>query len=209
MNSPCHSICRDAQCRNSKIVLESHVFFARQRRCPNYSVTDAHNCKDLSANKKIGSLVTPTSAKIGLHTSWLLVVDNVTRLSHVHTYQPGPGNQQWVRGQLLITQDTTSIPLTSYSIQLISVSEGMLPNHASSLSRLLPGVTDDETEKEVARSLDYQPLALASTAIHVRKVRKGKTAANFGLTDYLKKLGNGQRGKTKFLPRQTQITPKQ
>ena len=129
--------------------------------------------------------------------NWLLVVDNVTRLSHVHTYQPGPGNQQWVRGQLLITtQDTTSIPLKSSSIQLISVSEGMLPNHASSLSRLLPGVTDDETEKEVARSLDYQPLALASTAIHVRKVRKGKTAANFGLTDYLKKLGNGQRGKT-------------
>ena len=119
----------------------------------------------------------------------MLVVDNVTRLSHVHTYHPGPGNQ-WVRGQLLITtQDTTSIPLTSSSIQLISVSEGMLPNHASSLLRLLPGVTDDETEKEVARSLDYQPLALASTAIHVRKVRKGKMAANFGLTDYLKKLG--------------------
>ena len=65
----------------------------------------------------------------------------------------------------------------------------MLPNHASSLLRLLPGVIDDETEKEVARSLDYQPLALASTAIHVRKVRKGKMAANFGLTDYLKKLG--------------------
>lgn len=129
--------------------------------------------------------------------NWLLVVDNVTRLSHVHTYQPGPGNQQWVRGQLLITtQDTTSIPLTSSSIQLISVSEGMLPNHASSLLRLFPGVTDDETEKEVAQSLDYQQLALASTAIHVRKVRKGKMASNFGLTDYLKKLGKGQRGKT-------------
>lgn len=93
---------------------------------------------------------------------------------------------------LITTQDTTSIPLTSSSIQLISVSEGMLPNHASSLLRLFPGVTDDETEKEVAQSLDYQQLALASTAIHVREVRKGKMASNFGLTDYLKKLGKGQ-----------------
>lgn len=85
------------------------------------------------------------------------------------------------RGQLLITtQDTTYIPLTGSSIQHVSVSEGMLPNHASSSLRLLSGVINDETGKEIARSLDYQPLALASAAIYVRQVPKGKIAANFG-----------------------------
>lgn len=37
----------------------------------------------------------------------------------------------------------------------IRLSEGMLPNHASSFLRLLSGVTNDETGKEIARSLDY------------------------------------------------------
>lgn len=101
-----------------------------------------------------------------------------------------------MRGQLSTTQDLTSIPLTSSSIQHISLSEGILPNHASSFLRLLSGVTNDETGKEIARSLDYKPLALASAAIYVRQVRKGKIAANFGWTDYLKKLENGRRRRT-------------
>ena len=101
------------------------------------------------------------------------------------------------RGQLLITtQDTTYIPLTCSFIQHISVSEGMLPNHVSSSLRLLSGVINDETGKKIAWSLDYQPLALASAAIYVRQVRKGKIAANFGQTDYLKKLENGRRRTT-------------
>lgn len=45
--------------------------------------------------------------------------------------------------------------LTSSSIQHISLSEGMLPNHASSFLMLLSGVTNDEAGKEIARSLDY------------------------------------------------------
>ena len=87
--------------------------------------------------------------------SWLLLVDNVTSLSRVHTYLPGLGNQQWVRGQLPTTQDIMSVPLTSSSIRHTSLSEGMLPNRASSFLRLLSGVTNDETGKEIARSLDY------------------------------------------------------
>ena len=147
---------RTLNAENSETLLESPASFARHCRRPNYIVTDTHNSKDLSTDEKIASLTTLSNKRnIGLHTSWLLLGDNVTSLSHVHTYLPDPGNQQWVRGQLPTTQDLKSIPLTSSSIQHISLSEGILPNHASSFLRLLSGVTNDETGKEIARSLDY------------------------------------------------------
>ena len=178
---------------SSETLLESYASFARHCKCPHYSVTNNTNSKYLSTDEKIASLKTLISTKIGLYTSWLLVVDNVTNLSHVHTYLPDSGNQQWERGQLLITtQDTTRIPLTSSSIQHISISEGMPPEDASSMLRLLSDVTDDGTEKEIARSLDYQPLALASAAIYVRQVHEGNIS-NFGWDDYLKKLEKGQQ----------------
>ncbi|PFX13553.1 Nephrocystin-3 [Stylophora pistillata] len=179
---------------SSETLLESYVSFARHCKCPDYSVTETRNSKDLSTDEKIASLKTLISAKIELYTSWLLIVDNVTSLSHVHTYLPGPENQQWARGQSLITtQDTKSIPLKSSFIQHISVSKGMLPDDACSMLRLLSGVTDDEIEKEIARTLEYQPLALATAAIYVRQVRDSKIASKFSWTDFLKKLEKGQR----------------
>ena len=188
---------------SSETLLESYASFARHCKCPHYSVTNITSSKYLSTDEKIASLKTLISTKIGLYTSWLLVVDNVTNLSHVHTYLPDSGNQQWERGQLLITtQDTTRIPLTSSSIQHISISEGMLPEDASSMLRLLSDVTDDGTEKEIARSLDYQPLALASAAIYVRQVHEGNIS-NFGWDDYLKKLEKGQQRTTESLLAET------
>ena len=69
--------------------------------------------EDLKTEKKITSLKTLIGKKIELYTSWLLVVDNVTSISRVHIHLPDCGNEQWVRGQLLITtQDSASIPLT-------------------------------------------------------------------------------------------------
>ncbi|KAJ7370375.1 hypothetical protein OS493_032551 [Desmophyllum pertusum] len=74
--------------------------------------------------RKDHNLKTLISTKIELYTSWLLVVDNVTSTYPVHVHLPESGNEQWARGQLLITtQDTASIPLTSSFIQHISVSK--------------------------------------------------------------------------------------
>ena len=185
---------------NSETLLESYVSFARHCKCPEYAVTSTLASKDLSTDEKTASLKTLISAKIELYTSWLLVVDNVTSVSRVHVHLPDPGNVQWVRGQLLITtQDTASIPLPSSSIQHISVSEGMYPDDACSLLRLLSGVTDSEMEKEIVQVLDYQPLALASAAIYVRQARQRKVASNFGWGDYLKKLDKGQRNTTESI----------
>ena len=58
----------------------------------------------------------------------------------------------------------------------------------------LTGITDDGMGKKVAHVLDYQPLALASAGVYVRKVRN--TNPDFGWEEYLQKLEKGKREHT-------------
>ncbi|PFX20497.1 hypothetical protein AWC38_SpisGene15058 [Stylophora pistillata] len=188
---------------NSKTLLESYVSFARHLKCPEYAVTNTFTSKDLSTIEKIRSLKTLISPKIELYSSWLLIVDNVTSMSHLDGNLPDPGNGQWARGQLLITtQDTAAIPLSSSFIQHISVSKGMDPHEARSLLEILSEVTDPEMEK-VCQVLDYQPLALASAATYVREVRKTGLSSSFGFIDFLKKLNQGKRSTTEAMLTET------
>ncbi|KAJ7369769.1 hypothetical protein OS493_036555 [Desmophyllum pertusum] len=185
-------------------LLESYVSFARHLKCPEYAVTTIVNSKDLKTDEKITNLQALISTKIELYTSWLLVVDNATSISGVHAHLPESGNEQWARGQLLITtQDTASIPSTNSFIQHISVSKGMEPHDASSLLAMLSGIASSEIEKEVAQALDYQPLALASAAIYVRQVRQNKSTSNFGWNFFLKILDTGQRESTEVILAET------
>ena len=183
-------------------LLESYVSFARHLKCPEYAITNTLYCKDLNTDEKIANLKTLITPKIEIFASWLLVVDNVTSISSMHAHLPG--NEQWARGQLLITtQDTASIPLTSPFIEHVSISEGMEPLDACSLLAVLSGVSDKEMEREVAQALDYQPLALASAATYLRQVRQNKRTSNFGWNDYLEKLNKGQRGPTEAILAET------
>ncbi|CAH3153272.1 unnamed protein product, partial [Pocillopora meandrina] len=189
---------------NSETLLESYVVFARHCKCPEYAVTDTVNSTDLSTDEKIRSLKTLIGARISYYTSWLLVIDNVINVSQIHGHVPDAGDEEWVRGQLLITtQDAFSIPLTNSEIQHVSVSEGMHPDDARSLLTILSGVNDGEMEDEVAQALDYQPLALASASIYVREVRQSKVSVNFGWGDYLEKLVGGQRNTTETILTET------
>ena len=189
---------------NSETLLESYVVFARHCKCPEYAVTNTLNSTDLCADEKIRSLKTLIGARISYYTSWLLVVDNVINVSQIHGHLPDAGDEQWVRGQLLITtQDAFSIPLTNSAIQHVSVSKGMHPDDARSLLTLLSGVNDGEMEDEVAQALDYQPLALASASLYVREVRQSKVSVNFGWGDYLEKLVGGQRNTTETILTET------
>ena len=185
---------------NSKTLLESYATFARHLKCPEYAVTNTFNAKDLSTDEKIRGLKTLISTKIELYSSWLLIVDNVTDMSHLDGNLPDPGNGQCAKGQLLITtQDTASIPPSGSFIQHIPVSKGMEPHEAGSLLEMLSGFNDPEMEKEVARVLDYQPLALASAATYVREVRNNKLTPNFSWDDFLKKLDQGKRSTTEAM----------
>ena len=195
---------------NSETLLESYVVFARHCKCPEYAVTNTLNSTDLCADEKIRSLKTLIGARISYYTSWLLVVDNVSNVSQIHGHLPDAGDEQWVRGQLLITtQDAVSIPLTNSAIQHVSVSKGMHPDDARSLLTLLSGVNDREMEDEVAQALDYQPLALASASLYMREVRQSKVSSNFGWGDYLEKLVGGRRNTTETILTETNPSYKQ
>ena len=178
-------------------LLESYANFARQLKCPDFSVMQTLSSKDWNIEEKIANLKMLIAAKIGCYASWLMVVDNVTKLTFVHDHLPQSGTETWARGQLLITtQDTKSIPLKSSFINHISVSQGMNPKDATSLLAKLSGVFDIELGEIVAQKLDYQPLALAGAAVFVKDIRQEKASKHFGWNEYLKILEKGKRETT-------------
>ena len=181
---------------NTDSLFESYHSFARYLRCPEDALSDIMNDKDMDSKKKIANIKSLISTKVGLYSSWLLIVDNVVRLNEISHHLPQTGNSSWCKGQVLITcQDTAAIPSETCSINHISVSEGMMLSDALTLLASLSGIAANDTAKEVAHALDYQPLALASAATFVRLVRTQKSSF-FGWKEYLQKLSDDQRAKT-------------
>ena len=177
---------------NPEALLTSYLSLARKMHCPECTMNTTENSKDLNNERKIAIIKDLIATKIHLYSSWLLVVDNVTNLLCISQFLPERGNEQWGKGQLLITtQDCSCIPPGSSFTSHISISKGMKPAEAICLLAELSGITDNDVGENVAHALDYQPLALASAGVYVRKVRN--TNPNFGWEGYLEKLEKGKR----------------
>ena len=188
-------------------LLESYASFVRQLRCPEYAVTNTLNSRDIKIEEKIANLKTLVTTKIDLYTTWLLVVDNISSMSWIHAYLPERGNEQWSNGQVLITtQDVKSIPSTNSFVKHFSISRGMDVDDCCSLLAVLSGIADCEMGKKVAKTLDYQPLALASAATFVNQVRQNKATSNFHWVDYLEKVQKGQRSTTEEFLEQSNLS---
>ena len=180
---------------NLESLLESYFSLARKVSCPAYTITSTENSKDLNAEQKIAKIKDLIATKIHLYSSWLLVIDNVTNLARMGQFLPKRGNEQWGKGQLLITtQDCSCIPPESPITSHLSISKGMIYTDVANLLFELTGITDDDMGEKVADALDYQPLALASAGVYVRKVRN--TNPDFGWEEYLQKLEKGKRERT-------------
>ena len=180
---------------NLESLLESYFSLARKVSCPAYTITSTENSKDLNAEQKIAIIKDLIATKIHLYSFWLLVIDNVTNLARMGQFLPERGNEQWGKGQLLITtQDCSCIPPESQITSHLSISKGMIYTDVANLLFELTGITDDGMGKKVAHVLDYQPLALASAGVYVRKVRN--TNPDFGWEEYLQKLKEGKREHT-------------
>ena len=183
-----------ANAESPSTLLESYISLARKLKCPEYATTNTLNSPDLNSDEKIAHMKSLIGTKIQLYSSWLLVVDNVKSISKIHAHLPESGDEQWARGQLLITtQDTMSVPPTNSFTGHLSFSKGMEPHDAMTLLEKLSGISDYDTKK-LAQVLDYQPLALAIAATYVREAQENR--ANFGWSDYLKRLEEGRRGVT-------------
>ena len=205
------SFVKTLNAENKETLLESYVSLATTVSCPEPTVTSIHSSKDKAIEEKINNLRKLIGTKISFYESWLLVVDNVTSLSDTLGFLPELGNEQWGKGQLLITtQDCLCIPPDSSESLCChtSISQGMTSEASSFLLATISGIKDDTTAaNEVAKALDHQPLALASAAFYVAKVRE--LHPNFGWNDYLKKLNEGKRALTEnILAKANQIYPK-
>ena len=177
---------------NPEALLTSYLSLARKMQCPECTISTTENSKELNNERKIAIIKDLIATKIHLYSSWLLVIDNVTNLARMGQFLPESGNEQWGKGQLLITtQDCSCIPPDSSFTSHISISKGMEPADAICLLTELSGITDNDMGENVAHALDYQPLALASAGVYVRKVRN--TNPNFGWEGYLEKLEKGKR----------------
>ena len=177
---------------NPEALFTSYLSLARKMYCPEFPINSTENSKDLSNERKIAIIKDLIARKIHLYSSWLLVIDNVTNLRLIGQFLPERGSEQWGKGQLLITtQDCSCIPPDSYLTSHISISKGMEPADAICLLTELSGITDNDMGENVAHALDYQPLALASAGVYVRKVRN--TNPKFGWEGYLEKLEKGKR----------------
>ena len=188
-------------------LLWSYALMARQLKCPEYAVTNTLNLKDIQIEDKIASLKVLVATKIGLYTTWLLVVDNVCSMSWVHVHLPERGNEQWSNGQVLITtQDVSSVPSTNSFVNHVSISKGMDVDDCRRLLETLSGIADCEMAKEVAKMLDYQPLALASAATYVNQVQQNKSTSNFHWVDFLEKVQKGQQSTTQEFPQESKLS---
>ena len=177
---------------NPEALLTSYLSLARKMHCPECTINTSENSKDLNNERKIAIIKDLIATKIHLYSSWLLVIDNVTNLATMGQFLPERGNEQWGKGQLLITtQDCSCIPPESPITSHLSISKGMIYTDVANLLFELTGITDDGMGKKVAHALDYQPLALASAGVYVRKVRN--TNPKFGWEGYLEKLEKGKR----------------
>ena len=177
---------------NPEALLTSYLSLARKMHCPEFTMNTTENSKDLNDERKIAIIKDLIATKIHLYSSWLLVIDNVTNLPWISQFLPERGNEQWGKGQLLITtQDCSCISPDNSFLSQISVSKGMEPAEAVCFLTELSGVTDNDMGENVAQALDYQPLALASAGVYVRNVRN--TNPNFGWAGYLDKLEKGKR----------------
>ena len=182
---------------NSKTLLESYASLARHIKCPEYTIMRTLNSTKMQFEEKVSNLKDLIATKISLYSSWLLVVDNVSSLSDTHDFLPRYGDEQWTRGLLLITtQNTSSIPSESSFVSHISVSEGMVPTDACCFLAKVSGIGQLGVENDVAKALDYQPLALASAAVYVQKIRQSQVGRDFGWKEYLDKLEKGMRAIT-------------
>ena len=184
-------------------LLSSYVDFARRLDCNENILASIRDSNKTTTREKIDSLKTEISKTLRKNEDadkFLIIVDNVVRLSEISSFLPEMGNEDWQGGQVLLTtQDMSSVPANSSMTVHISVSQGMNPAESCQFLTDLSGVSEiPDLVNKVAKELDYQPLALASAAFYVKILRETKASAQFSWNDYLKKLSDGKRNLTEM-----------
>ena len=150
---------------------DSYMTLGRYLRITEYALSRLESLKiekPLEAVQQLHRLVLP---KVTKFTKWMIIADNVVDLRSVQGLLPQTGNKEWGHGQVLITtQDSTTISHDTPHMYHESLSKGMRLDEAVELLENVSQISDPEQAENVAKLLDFQPLALAAAAFYVKTV---------------------------------------
>ena len=179
---------------------DSYIFLGRQLGITEYALINLETSKRVKPGETIRQLQRLILSKVKKCSKWLIIADNVVDLLLVRDFLPQTGSEEWGHGQVLITtQDSTSIPPTDAPHTYHeSFSKGMQPDDAVELLEKVSHICDREQARNVAKALDYQPLALAAAAYYVQTVVKNGSP-NYSWKNYLAGLTHSQREETESL----------
>ena len=183
-----------------KSLADSYITLAKKLGITENTIVEMEKLKTEKPEETLKQTIRMVSQKIVTYATWLIIADNVVDLPLVRNYLPQPGSDEWGHGQMLITtQDSSNIPSNEPHTFHESLSNGMQPDDAVDLLKQVSKIVDQEQVEKVAEVLEYQPLALAAAAFYVQTVVSAGGYPNFGWTDYLDRLLQGQRGTTEEL----------
>ena len=178
---------------------DSYSSLARHLGITEYTLTNLETSTMGKPREKIRCLKGVIYPKTKHFSNWLIIVDNVVNLSLVLRDLPPTGSEEWGHGQVLITtQDSSSIPVNAPLTYHESLSHGMHRDDAVNLLRRVSHLKDQNQTEEVAKVLEYQPLALAAAAYYVKTIVV-TGSPNYLWKDYLDALSHGKRKVTEEL----------
>ncbi|KAK3738431.1 hypothetical protein QZH41_005626 [Actinostola sp. cb2023] len=176
-------------------LLQSYVDFANQLKCDEDYIRNIVSSKDFTQEEKIRNLIRQVTPKTEKYHSWLMIVDNVVDLPAISNFFPHAGQKILIgSGQILITtQDSQSIPPASSNMHEESLSNGMQEDDAvTALFEISDQREDRASALQVAKALDFQPLALACAGVYISWVRLS-LKRSMKWKEYLLKIPEGKR----------------
>ena len=152
---------------------ESYLSLGKNLGLTEYTLTKLETLKQEKPGESIRHLQRSILQKVRQCLKWLIIADNVVDLTLVREFLPQTGTEEWGHGQVLITtQDSSAVPLNAPHTYHESFSRGMQLADAVELLEKISQISDSDQTEQVARILDYQPLALAAAAYYVQTVAK-------------------------------------
>ena len=175
---------------------DSYITLGRHLGLTEYTLTSLETSKTERPGEVILQLKRLILPNVRKYSKWMIIADNVVDLTLVRSFLPQTGSEEWGHGQVLVTtQDSSAVPLNAPHTYHESFSKGMQPDDAVELLEKVSQILDQEQAGNVAKALDYQPLALAAAAYYVQTVVKNGSP-NYSWTEYMERLTLSQREAT-------------
>ena len=179
---------------------DSYLTLGKRLGVTEYSLTNLVTEKRENLRETIQHLKHLIAAKISKFSKWLLIVDNVVELKAIRSFLPQTASSEWGHGQVLITtQDSSTIPSNAPLTYHESLNKGMEVEDAVELLKEVSQISDEAEQVEnVAKVLEYQPLALAAAAFYVQTVVLNGSP-DYSWARYMEVLNKGLREATEEL----------